>query len=107
MLDEGIDGMADILAARYTRTGIYAEEAGVNIDVADIFSIDQYARVLKYLELLNSVTDVQVQRVEPGNVKFILTAYGGAQAVAQAIALSHFLEPISGRQGSTYRLLPY
>ena len=107
VLDEGIDGMADILAARYTRTGIYAEEAGVNIDVADIFSIDQYARVLKYLELLNSVTDVQVQRVEPGNVKFILTAHGGAQAVAQAIALSHLLEPISGRQGSAYRLLPY
>lgn len=105
VLDEGIDGMADILAARFARTGIYAEEAGINIDVADIFSIDQYARVLKYLEALNSVTDVQVKRVEPGNVKFILTAHGGAQAVTQAIALRHLLEPISGQAGSAYRLL--
>jgi len=63
-----------------------------------------YARVLHYLESLNSVTAVQVAEVEGDNVTFELSAYGGADAVRQAITLGRVLEPAQGP--NTYRLLP-
>jgi len=106
VLDEGIDGVADILASQYARTGIYAELAGVKVAVVDIFNVDQYARALKYLSSLNSVTEVMVEIVEIGKVSFMLTAHGGELAVTQAIELGQVLEHISGDEETSYRLLP-
>ncbi|MFQ5659756.1 MAG: DUF2066 domain-containing protein [Gammaproteobacteria bacterium] len=103
-LDEGVDGMSDILAAQFAHSGGLVQITDVNIAVADIFNVDQYARALNYLESLNSVTDVQVKRVEPGKVTFSLSAHGGELAITQAIALGRVLQPITA--GNAYRLLP-
>jgi hypothetical protein len=47
---------------------------------------------------------VQVSEVEGDNVTFELSAYGGADAVHQAITLGRVLEPAQGP--NSYRLLP-
>lgn len=105
VLDEGIDGLVDILANRYANTGGYVQENMVEVSVSDVFNLDQYARVLKYLESLNSVTEVYVKRVEPGKVIFQVRAHGGEVVVAQSIVLGRILESISSDSRNSYRLL--
>jgi hypothetical protein len=105
ILDEGIDNLADILASQFappdSRGGINL----VTVSVSDIFALDQYASVLKYLSSLNSVSDIEVVQVAEGKVVFELRAHGGELAVSQAIELGRILEAISDN-GSDYRLLP-
>ena len=105
VLDEGIDGLVDMLASRYANIGGSVQESTVDITVSDIFNLDQYAHTLKYLETLNSVLRVNVKRVETGNVTFQVTVHGGVTAITQAIALGRTLESIS-TDGYAYRLMP-
>jgi hypothetical protein len=108
VLDEGIDGMADILASRYVNAGgIAAEETDVVLTVTDVHDVEQYATAMKYLRSLNSVTDVQVENIAQDTVVFRLKAHGGNTAVAQAIALGRRLQPVGNLDRSSYRLLPW
>ena len=104
VVGEGIDGIADLLARRYAR-GSDTDTGATRMKVVDVTSLEEYARVLKYLQSLSPVTRVDVVEVGPGDVEFSLTAHGGGQAVAQAINFGRVLEPLDGA-GGTYRLLP-
>ena len=106
VLDEGIDGMADVLAQMFARSSVFTEMSAVRLSVADIYNAQQYAQVLKYFESLSSVTNVQVEQVAADVVTYLLTAHGGAVAVSQAIALARMMEPVGGSSGMAYRLLP-
>ncbi|MBI2995066.1 MAG: DUF2066 domain-containing protein [Gammaproteobacteria bacterium] len=105
VIEEGIDEMADRLAARYAQRGSAAEAADLDITVSDVNTVDDYARTLKYLASLNSVAAVQVTRVEPGEVSFTVRVHGGEPALVQALFFGSTLEP-SGGEGGQYRLLP-
>ena len=105
-LEEGIDGLADLLAARYVPASVSTSVADVTITVADVSDVDQYARVLQYLQSLNPVEEIRVTGVEPGQVRFLLTAHGGEAAVVQAITLGRVLERLNAAAGNVYRLLP-
>ncbi len=105
VLDEGIDGLADLLAQRFAQTGRSSYESGTEIIVSDIDDYERYAKTLRYLISLNSVTNVQVKTAEQDSVTFLVTAHGGETAIAQAIALGKILESTLGTDNS-YRLLP-
>ena len=104
VLEDGVNRLTDNLAERYVHTSTYTEETGIEIVVNDIHGFDQYSRVLKYLRSLNSVTDVQVLSVKPGNVTYSISSSGGDLAIQRAIELGQTLESLSG-SGSPYRLL--
>jgi len=106
VLNKGIDDMANILAEQYASSNIFKEVAEVQITVKKIDSLDQYAHVLKYLESLTSVSEVMVNRVEPGRVTFTLTVHGGSLAISQVIALGRELQQIGGKNSLVYRLPP-
>lgn len=106
VLDEGIDGVVDMLASLFTESLTLAETSGVELEVNNILTVEQYARVLDYLNSLSSVTDVQVKRAAAGKMIFSLTAHGGEVAVKQAIALGRTLEPLGSTKQNSYRLLP-
>lgn len=106
VLDEGVDGQADLLASRFLGSDTSARTTTFSIEVNDITAAGQYARVLEYLHSLSSVTDVQVERVEPGYVRFAVTAHGGEFAIRQAIALGRLMEPVRDGSGNSYRLQP-
>jgi len=105
VLDEGVDRLADILAAQFARTAGFTGVEQVRLSVSDVFDVDQYAGVLKYLQSLNSVSDVEVAHVENGRITCLLQVHGGDLAVSQAIELGRVLEPISADRRD-YRLLP-
>ena len=106
VLDEGIDGVVDMLASVFTESLTPAETAGVELEIDNVTTVAEYARVLKYLNALSSVTDVQVEKAAAGRMVFSLTAHGGEVAVKQAIALGRTLEPMDSGGKNIYRLLP-
>jgi len=104
VLDEGIQGMADLLAARY---GSQAGTATGNttMKVLDVNTAEHYAKVLGYLQSLSPVSRVEVIEVNTGVIEFLLTAHGGEQAVLQAINFGRILEPVNANS-NLYRLIP-
>ena len=106
VIEEGIDEMADRLAARYAQKGSAADAVQLDVTVSDVNTVDDYARTVKYLASLNSVAAVQVTRVEPGHVVFSIRVHGGEPALLQALSFGSTLEPASGGTSGQYRLLP-
>jgi hypothetical protein len=104
VLDEGIDGVADIISASFAQASV-ADAGNAVLKVIDVISVQQYAKVLNYLQSLSPVTDVEVTRVNPGNMEFRISAHGGQQAVTQAINFGRVLEQVGGNL-NMYRLLP-
>lgn len=106
VLEEGIDGLADRLGTRYARAGAQQLEGGVHIEVGGIQGVDDYARVQRYLSSLDGVSEIFVQAVEPNRVSFLILARGGAEALAQTIALGTTLQSVGLAGRGVYRLLP-
>jgi hypothetical protein len=104
VLREGIDGLADLIATNYSRS-IVADIGSVMLQVIDIVTVEQYAKVLKYFESLSPVTNVEVVEIKPGSVDFNIQAHGGSSAVIQAINFGRVLEALVNSQ-NTYRVLP-
>lgn len=104
-LEEGIDGMADLLALRFSGGGAL-EASTVEITVLDVNSADQYARAFKYLQSLNSISGLQVAGVSSGQVRFSMRVHGGEETLARAVALGRTLERLPDAAGGRYRLLP-
>jgi hypothetical protein len=99
---EGVDGLADTLAERYGQAGTYTQSGELEILVNDISDYNQYAKVLNYLESLNSVTKVEVKEVDQDSVIYLLTTQADASVISRAVGLGQTLEQISS---SSYRLL--
>lgn len=105
-LEEGFNGFVDILAAEFVRTGSYTLLGDIEITVGDVDSVEQYARLIDYLESLSSISEVRVTEVRTGEVRLALTAHGGEPAVVQTIGLGRTLKPVDNPDGHYYRLIP-
>ena len=105
-LEEGFDGFVDTLAYDFVRSGNYTLVRDIEITVGAVNSVEQYARLLDYLESLSSVSSIHVKEVRTGEVLLALSAHGGEQAVAQTINLGRTLEPVESPDGHYYLLNP-
>lgn len=99
---EGVDGLADTLAERYGQAGTYTQSGELEILVNDITDYNQYAKVLNYLESLNSVTKVEVKEVTEDSVIYLLTTQADTSVISRAVDLGQTLQQIST---SSYRLV--
>lgn len=106
VLDEGVDGLANLLASRFVQSVGTQGTATVSIQVRGVNNAAQYARVLKYLRSLSPVTDVEVNQVEPGKVLFTVTTHGGKVALQQTITLGRIMEAVNDGGANVYQLLP-
>lgn len=90
VLEAGVDGAADALAKRFAE--VLSDVAGaVLITVADVATLDDYARAMNYLQSLDGVSEVGVVRLETGKITFRLMARGSGKGLAQTIALGKML----------------
>lgn len=116
VLAAGIDSTADSLALRFAQRGGGSANRVTALAVSGVDSLKDFARVLDYLESIDSVTSLQVSRVEADNVVFHLRIRGDESGLRQAIAFGGTLAPESGsgsqdvmggqpEQVFTYRLL--
>ena len=104
VLREGVDGLADIIASNYS-SFIMADVGSALLQIVDIITVEQYAKVLKYFESLSPVTEVEVLEIKPGQIDFKIHAHGGATAIIQAINFGRVLESVGNNQ-NLYRVLP-
>ena len=104
VLREGVDGLSDIIANNYSTT-IMADVGTVLLQIVDIITVEQYAKVLKYFESLSPVTEIEVLEITPGQIDFKIHAHGGASAIIQAINFGRVLEAVGNSQ-NMYRILP-
>lgn len=104
VLNEGINDVADIIASNYAQASM-PEVGNIIIKVLDVISLQQYAKVLGYLQSLSPVSEVEILQVSAGNIEFNIYAHGGEMAIKQAINFGRTLEPV-GENMNLYRLIP-
>lgn len=105
----GVHEGADRLASRFGAATATTVASGVEVSVAGIRSLRDYARTLKYLDALDGVKRVDVTSVDSENVSFRLDARGGRESVRQVIALGNILTEDGQEEldaGLSYRLKP-
>lgn len=115
VLEEGVDGAADRLAARFAQTYRATGMASLDLRIDQVSDLTAYARVMKYLRSLGGVKDVAVLEVQPGTLTCQLALEVPARTVVQTIALGSTLSPREPMEPAppgqeqaelTYRLVP-
>lgn len=100
VLSEGIDRTTDLLAGRMSGAPGVTQIDPVHLIVHGITSLDDYARLERYLDSLDSLSEVRVTRVEPDRASFVVLARGGVEALNRAVALGNTLEPLASQSGT-------
>jgi hypothetical protein len=95
VLNPGIDKTAESLAMRYAQV----DQVGagkVLVEVKAVKGLADYNRVVKYLQSISHVTEVQPTELTAESAIFQVTIAGGRLAIARAVALGHVLaaEPV-------------
>jgi uncharacterized protein len=96
---EGIHRAADTYAGLYAVTGALAP---VDIEVAGIADLKDYAAAQSYLESLSFISHVDVESLSGDTVRFRLTTRGGAESL-HALALGGRLQPIAAGENGVPR----
>jgi uncharacterized protein len=87
---EGVNHAADVYAGIFAVSGSLAP---VDIEIAGVSDLKEYARVQSYLESLAMITHVGVEALNGDTVRFRLTTRGGAEGVQHVLALNARLQP--------------
>lgn len=91
--ESAIDYAADQLGSYYAVNTDTVDAGRVLFQVDGIHSLEAYAEVTAYLELLTSVSSVQTVAVEQDRLTLALMVEGEVEKLVEAIALDHRLIP--------------
>lgn len=105
VIEEGVDALGDALARRYAEPGMLAGAERVSLAVVGVRSAQDYARLARYLDSLDSISALFLRSVDNQRLVYEITARGGRAALAQSIGFGHVLAPVPARS-DTYELLP-
>jgi hypothetical protein len=97
---EAVNRAADTYAGLYAVSGTLAP---LDIEVAGISDLKDYASVQSYLESLSFISHVGVDALRGDTVRFRLTARGGAEPLQHALALNGRLQPIAAGENGIQR----
>ncbi len=87
----GVSGAADELAQRFAIASAPGVEDVISLAVAGVETLDGYARVTRYLQALDAVSDVQVEQLIGDAVVYRIRVRGHPQALRQTLALGRVL----------------
>ncbi len=93
VLGAGINGAANALASRFALTAS-DESNNLMLRVAEVGSLQGYARVLKYLQSLDQVQSVLPVYVDHQTVSFRINYQGSSQVLEDTIAIGSVLAKI-------------
>lgn len=117
LLVAGVDAVANALASRYAVNTAVGGRQSLGLTVRQVNSLDEYARVLSYLQSLTAVESVEPEEVRGNELGLRVQVAGGRDVLEKAIALGHTLERVdeepariedlaAGATRLTYRLTP-
>ncbi len=84
----GLDGLADIFAGEFSGIG---GTVSARVTVVDVENLDDYGRVVSYLESLSVLQSVQLERMVGTDLTLRVEARGGAEVLNRVLALSDVL----------------
>ena len=90
-IDSGIDGVADAYGKQFAVDSAVAGSARISLEVHDVATLSDYARVLDYLENLSMVQAGSVNRVFDSKLAVELRVLGAETDLEQAIAIGSTL----------------
>jgi uncharacterized protein len=105
LIEDGVDSLGDALARRFANPMMHAPADRFGLTVFGVQSVEDYARVLRYLESLDAVTGLFVRKVDNSRILFELNVKGGRPALTEGISFGQVLTPLPGQNGA-YKLLP-
>lgn len=88
---EALSTTAESLSVRFAQVNNTQTSGTVTIQIKNIADLQTYNRVIKYLNGLSVVGNIQVQQVNSNDVIFNVSSQSGRLGIAQAIALGHVL----------------
>jgi len=88
---EGLSKTGEVLSARFTQVNSAEESDTIVLQIKNVPNLKTYNKVVKYLQSLNVITDVQTFQVNTNDVIFRINSRNGRLGVAQAISLGHAL----------------
>jgi hypothetical protein len=95
---DGLDWLADQYAAELATVGGARTE---RITVLDVHSLDDYGRVMRYVENLSVLDSVQVESLDQGTLRWRGAARGDRSVLERVLALGGVVKPSSpANQGS-------
>jgi len=90
----GVDGGSDLLARRYAQFVDETMQDAVLLQVSDLKSLEDYARVKKYLASLAPVSELLPMRVFNNKIIFRVRFRGSQSSLTRAIKLGNVLVPM-------------
>jgi len=90
-VNEGLAKTGEVLSVRFTQVDGSQESDTVLLQVKNITDLKKYNKVIKYLESLNAVTQLEAEQVNTDNVVFRIKTRNGRLGISQAVALGHVL----------------
>jgi len=108
LLRSAILDAGDHLARRYALLVDPNLESRLTLQVEGVDSLVQYARVVDYLNSIDYVRQVMVQRVAQATVTLQLQVQGDAEGLAQRVRLGRVIRPLESSDPSRlhYQLIP-
>lgn len=100
---EGLDGLADVYAAEFSTLG---RASTAFVTIAGIESLEDYGRVMRYLESLSALEAVAPDSVVQGALQIRVDVRGGEPALRRVFGLGEVLEPLPEAEVLTYVLRP-
>ena len=107
VLEQGMHGLADNIAARYASIASDEAQAGLQIRITDIGNINALVRVTKYLESLSQIARIHLSKVERTQVTYQIELRSEQQALARAISLGRTLVQENQETGEGQTMLAY
>ncbi len=105
MIGQGMDRLADALAASALATGPSGAGETVKVEVEGVDTVQQFAQVEAYLRSLSTVNRVDMQRLEPGRAIFSVVSRGGLQGIGELVARDAVLQGVGAAGEGRFRLL--
>jgi len=99
---DGLDALADVYAAEFSTLGGASSAA---VTIVGINSLDDYGRVMRYLESLSLLEAVEPEELLDGALRVRVAARGGEFALRRVFELSELLQPTANDE-LTYTLAP-
>ncbi|MEK7322436.1 MAG: DUF2066 domain-containing protein [Pseudomonadota bacterium] len=106
----GLNQVAENLAQRYALVLKPGVNSVATLMVDNVANIQDYARLSRYLDSLDPVRGVTVERVEGASVVYRVQVRGELQGLTQALVLGRVLTPVAAGAAADdalqYRLIP-
>ncbi len=105
LLEDGFNRAADLIARRFAGTPQNVGAEGIPIEVHNVRTLEDYARVVDYLRSLDRVTQVDITRLRADTLSCLLHTRGSSAALRQVIGLGRTLITTDSSAGMQFRLL--